>query len=191
MKKKNAKFVREQGGGNMTWLAKYFAIAAHEAAGQVRKYSGEPYWTHPVAVAQNVAPFVSDEGVEAAYLHDVLEDTNISEATLRQFFSPLTVDYVVGLTKISKSEDGPRAVRKAKDLAFLAKQCAEVQTIKCADIEHNVLDIIKADPGFARTYLPEKAALLAVLTKAHPIMRNRALAAVNKGLEYLENQDPQ
>ena len=172
--------------------AKYFAVAAHEAAGQVRKYSGEPYWTHPVAVAQNVAPFVSDEGVEAAYLHDVLEDTHISEATLRQFFSPLTVDYVVGLTKVSNPNEGnSRAYGKAKDLAFLAEQCAEVQTIKCADIEHNVLDIMKADPGFARTYLPEKAALLAVLTKAHPIMRNRALNAVKKGLEYLENQDPQ
>lgn len=174
----------------MTQKAKYFAVAAHEAAGQVRKYSGEPYWTHPVAVAAIVAPFVSDEGVEAAYLHDVLEDTCISEVTLRQFFSPLTVDYVVGLTKpalfISTRKERVDAARD-----FLAEQCAEVQTIKCADIIHNVTDMFAQDPEYAQYYALEKLEVLNVMTKAHPIMRNRALAAVNKGLEYLENQDPQ
>ena len=53
-------------------------------AGQVRKYTGEPYWTHPIAVAHLVKSVPhTPEMVAAALMHDILEDTKATEAEMR------------------------------------------------------------------------------------------------------------
>ena len=55
-----------------------FCMAAHAGVGQVRKYTGEPYAVHPIAVAALVRAYVPDASEEmliAALLHDVVEDT--------------------------------------------------------------------------------------------------------------------
>lgn len=148
--------------------AMIFAIAAHEAIGQTRKYTGEPYWHHcnEVVAMFLVGCIINGDGSvpeyasSAACLHDVLEDTKVSEATLRQFFSAGTVDLVVELTDISKPEDGNRARRKAIDRAHLAGSSTLAKLIKCADMISNSRSIINGDPAFATVYMKEKVELL-------------------------------
>ena len=70
---------------NLTTRAKVFANIAHD--GQVRKYTGEPYISHPVSVAKLVKDVgSSDTVISAAWLHDVVENTKFTaEDILNRF----------------------------------------------------------------------------------------------------------
>lgn len=145
------------------------ALTAHEAVGQRRKYSGVPYITHPVAVAQMLRGHesASDDMMVAAILHDVVEDTKLTLHFIREMFGETVAQLVFGLTKASRPEDGNRAKRKEIDLAFLAKQDWRVHTIKCYDRIHNLEGMCEEAPEFcAKTYIPESVDLLNVLMKA-------------------------
>jgi (p)ppGpp synthase/HD superfamily hydrolase len=160
---------------NLTYKAKLFAEAAHDAVGQVRKYTNAPYIVHPIEVAEIVRSVPhTDAMICAALLHDVLEDTQVTEATLRIEFGDEVTDLVVWLTDVSTKEDGKRAQRKALDREHLSKAPAEAQTVKVADLISNTKTIVKFDPEFAVIYLEEKLALLDVLTKADKTLRQRA-----------------
>jgi (p)ppGpp synthase/HD superfamily hydrolase len=144
-----------------------FATAKH--AGQTRKYTGEPYVNHCLAVAEIVAATGATETtIAAAVLHDTLEDTATTEAELLTAFGPEVTKLVIELTNIRTP--GTRAERKAKDRARLATVSAEAQTIKVADLIHNTGSIAEHDPEFAKVFIPEANALLAVLTKADPVL---------------------
>lgn len=141
-----------------------FAAMKHD--GQLRKYTGEPYITHPIAVAEIVrAAGGTPEMIAAALLHDVLEDTCTERGTLDILFGPVVGAYVEDL---SDFEIGPRKIRKELSRARLGAACAEVQTIKLADLAHNTESIVEHDPKFAKVYLKEKWDLLGVLTKGYP-----------------------
>lgn len=147
--------------------ARVFATAAHAAVAQKRKYTGEDYIVHPLHVATLVAEAGGTEvQVCAALLHDVLEDTQVTEATLRTEFGNDVTNLVVWLTNVSKTTcpTANRKTRKAADRDALAKSPAEAQTIKLADLISNTSSIVQYDPDFAKTYLPEKKELLEVLT---------------------------
>src|SRR6266516_7724463 len=76
------------------------ATAAHE--GQLRA-SGEPYITHPVAVAYELAALQMDpESIAAALLHDVPEDTDLTIPDLEKRFGREVAKLVDGVTKLSK-----------------------------------------------------------------------------------------
>lgn len=67
-----------------------FAKTAHEAVGQRRKYSNEPYIVHPMAIARLVKTVShTPEMVAAALLHDTVEDTNVELADIEQSFGPV------------------------------------------------------------------------------------------------------
>ena len=150
-----------------------FATKAHEGA--VRKYTGVPYITHPIAVAELVRVFdPTPEVWVAAVLHDVVEDTPVELAEIKQEFGPVVATYVDGLTDVSKPEDGNRATRKSLDRAHSAEQGAEVQTIKLADLIHNTASIAEYDPSFYKVYREEKKQLLKLLTKGDPTLMWRA-----------------
>jgi (p)ppGpp synthase/HD superfamily hydrolase len=154
----------DQQGGDLLSKATQFAAEAHQ--GQVRKYTGEPYVTHPLAVMELVQKVPhTTEMLVAAILHDVVEDTPVELTEILDKFGPVVATCVDGLTDVSRPEDGNRAERKALDRAHTAKQPAEVQTIKLADLIHNTLSIQQHDPSFYRVYKQEKKALLTVLTK--------------------------
>lgn len=160
-----------------------FAKAAHAAAGQLRKYSGEPYIVHPVEVAGLVrAVRHTDEMLAAAMLHDTVEDTDVSiEDIAREFGAE--VAYLVGwLTDVSRPEDGNRVARKAIDCAHTAMAPAAAQTIKLADLISNSRSIVANDPKFARVYLAEKAKLLDVLKKGDTTLWEQAHELLKKGL---------
>jgi guanosine-3',5'-bis(diphosphate) 3'-pyrophosphohydrolase len=154
--------------------AKAFAFAKHD--GQTRKYTGEPYIIHPLAVGELVASIGEpDAVVAAAILHDTLEDTKTTEAELVAEFGPEVAGLVVELTDVFVAgTGGNHEIRKAKECARLATVSAAAQTIKVADIIDNTGSIVERDPEFAKVYLKEKAALLAVLTKAAPALLAKA-----------------
>ena len=163
-------FTMELSGMDIVRKAQVYAMAAHAAVGQKRKYTGEPYIVHPAEVASIVArvPGATPDMVAAAWLHDVIEDTGCTFTDVHMAFGIDIATMVNWLTDVSKPEDGKRAVRKAIDREHTAQAPAEVQTIKLADLISNSKSIMAHDPEFARVYLEEKRLLLEVLTKGDP-----------------------
>jgi guanosine-3',5'-bis(diphosphate) 3'-pyrophosphohydrolase len=160
-------FTMDQSGMDVVRKAQVYAMAAHAAVGQRRKYTGEPYIVHPAEVARIVAgvPGSTPDMVAAAWLHDVVEDTGCTYTDVHMAFGIDIATLVGWLTDVSKPEDGNRAARKALDRAHTAEAPAEAQTIKLADLISNSRSIVQHDPTFARTYLAEKRMLLAVMTR--------------------------
>ena len=162
--------------------ARVFATAAHAAVGQLRKYTHEPYIVHPAEVVSIVRSVPHTPAMlAAAWLHDVVEDTGVTIETVRAEFGTDIATLVGWLTDVSKPEDGNRAVRKARDREHTASAPAEAQTIKLADLISNTRSIMAHDPKFAVTYLEEKRALLAVMTRGDPGLHARASELVNIG----------
>lgn len=143
-----------------------FATEAHK--GQYRKYTGEPYITHPLAVMEIVrgVPGHTEEMLVAAVLHDVVEDTDVSLMEIQEEFGDVVSDLVLHLTDISTPEDGNRLKRKRKDAEWYAQGSAEAQTIKVADFIDNTKDIAQHSPRFWETYKMEKLYALDLLQEA-------------------------
>ena len=160
-----------------------YAKKAHGT--QTRKYTGEPYINHPIEVARIVASVTNDcEVICAAFLHDVIEDTEVTFENIQSVgFGFHIARMVREVSDISRLVDGNRAVRKAIDLSHLAKASAGGQTIKLADLIHNTESICRYDLGFARTYMREKRALLKVLTKGNAELHKRAAELVHNYFE--------
>lgn len=165
---------------NKVERARIFATAAHAAVDQRRKYTNEPYIVHPTEVAAIVAgvPGATPEMIAAAWLHDVVEDTQVTEQVIREEFGDAVADIVMWLTDVSRPEDGNRARRKAIDRAHTAQAPAEAQTVKLADLISNTKTITAYDPEFARVYLEEKRQLLEVLTRGDAGLRAVAMSTV-------------
>ncbi|APQ14726.1 hypothetical protein BJP27_24465 (plasmid) [Pseudomonas oryzihabitans] len=139
--------------------ARVFATAAH--AGQVRKYTGEPYVNHCAEVAALVAEHGgSSAQVAAAWLHDTVEGTPVTIELIRIEFGEVVAALVAGLTDVSTPADGNRAARKAKDRAHTREQSQACKYVKLADLISNTRSIAAHDPDFARVYLAEKHQLL-------------------------------
>jgi (p)ppGpp synthase/HD superfamily hydrolase len=156
--------------------ARLFSVAAHSAIGQRRKYTLEPYWVHPAEVASIVRSVPHTEPMlAAAYLHDVVEDTQVTIEVIRNEFGDIIADMVDWLSDKSVVLDGNRATRKKMDADRLALAPHEVQTIKYADLISNTGTIVMHDPKFAVIYLKEKEYLLSVMDKGDASLRARAL----------------
>ncbi|MHA1835980.1 MAG: HD domain-containing protein, partial [Candidatus Odinarchaeia archaeon] len=145
-----------------------------------RKYTGEPYINHTVAVAQIVASVTDGCAViAAAFLHDAIEDTDRTYQDIFDAgFRHPVADIVLEVSDVSRPEDGNRATRKALDRDHLAKASPDGQTLKLADLINNTESICKYDPGFAVIYMREKLQLLEVLTKGDKTLHARALKLV-------------
>lgn len=148
---------------NLIERAALFAEQAHR--GQVRKYTGEPYINHPAEVAKIVSTLIrsTDEMIAAAWLHDVVEDTETSLAEIDHLFGAHVAFLVDGLTDVSKPSHGNRAARKELDRIHLAAGTHEIHTIKLADLISNSSTIARYDSNFAKVYFEEKRQLLNVM----------------------------
>lgn len=166
-----------------TRRALVIAAAAHE--GQVRKYTNEAYITHPMAVAEMLLEYgIEDPEMHAAaLLHDVVEDTEMTLEDVKAKFGGMVSILVRGLTKL-ELPGVPRAKRKEIEALRLAKAGAAVQTIKYADLLHNMKSIVVHDPKFARVFLREARVLHDVMEDGDPDLR----AALNDSLEFYEDQ---
>lgn len=169
---------------NLEEKAKRFATIAH--AGQTRKYTGEPYINHPANVAALLKTVPHTESmVAAAWLHDVIEDTNVSLHTIANEFGLLVATMVANLTNVSGPSDGNRKARKAVDLEHVAKAYPSTKTIKLADLIDNTRTVVQHDPSFAKIYLKEKESLLGVLTDGDPSLYRLAKQSLDTGFSEL------
>lgn len=106
---------------NLEKRARLWAIRWHDSIGQKRKYTGEPYWRHPEAVAALVQTVPhTPEMVAAAFCHDVIEDTPCTEAQLRAELGDAVGDLVMWLTDVSTPKSGNRETRKRIDRVHTA-----------------------------------------------------------------------
>lgn len=118
-----------------------FQYADQAHLGQYRQ-SGEPYITHPVAVAEVCADWKLDaQSIMAALLHDVIEDQGIARQELAEKFGPKVAELVDGLTKLDKLEfssiEEAQAENFRKMLLAMARD-VRVILVKLADRLHNM-----------------------------------------------------
>lgn len=156
-----------------------FAIKAHQDIGQVRKYTGEPYYYHCNNVAEIVRSVAgSDDMVAAAWLHDVLEDTPVTSEDLVKEFSTDVVVLVTYLTDPICPPDWNRAKRKEHTCklfkAIPSTWIKQVHTIKLADLIDNSHSIIEHDPKFAKVFISEMEDLIEALAWGYPTLHARA-----------------
>lgn len=123
---------------DLSILDRAFEQARISHEGQLRK-SGDPYITHPVAVAEILAELGLDPNtIAAALLHDTVEDTNYSQEQLRSEFGDEIASLVEGVTKLDRLTYGPTAEAETvrKMVVAMAKDI-RVLVIKLADRLHN------------------------------------------------------
>ena len=130
-----------QPGADLDVLARAYQFSAASHQGQQRA-SGEPYLSHPLAVANLLVDFKMDvTTVTAGLLHDVLEDTTATKADLEREFGKEIAELVDGVTKIGKLAFSSREERQAENFRKMLVAMARdlrVLMIKLADRLHNM-----------------------------------------------------
>lgn len=170
--------------------AQEFAHAGHDSIGQVRKYTGGPYWVHTDEVAKIIhkisVPELTQMALDhvtaeiVAHLHDLVEDVNVYPYDLQGIkdnFGEQVASWVHQLTHKYTNKDYPnlnRAERKVLEAHRLSQSHPWVQTVKVADLISNTKSIVDNDPNFAKVYLKEKGHLLDVLIDADETLLRRA-----------------
>ena len=116
-----------------------YAERAH--VGQTR-HTGEPYVTHPLAVASILADMHMDhQSLMAAMLHDVIEDTDISKSTIHEQFGETVAELVDGVSKLTHIKFEDYTVAQAENFQKMAMAMARdirVILVKLADRLHNM-----------------------------------------------------
>ena len=119
--------------------AYYFAERHHE--GQFRR-SGEPYITHPLAVAYILSDMHMDhQSLMAALLHDVIEDTDATKEEVAEEFGSVVAELVDGVSKISQIKFESRAIAQAENfrkMVLAMTQDIRVILVKLSDRLHNM-----------------------------------------------------
>lgn len=138
-----------------------FATTCHAEAGQLRKFTEEPYIVHPIEVAMTLKRFgITDDVIlSAAVLHDVVEDTEAALDDVERLFGPDVARLVDQVTNKPGENFTHRLIR-------LGAADWQAQAIKCADIVSNCTPLPALSPEWAATYLPKKAREVGVLTRA-------------------------
>ena len=145
-----------------------FQVGAQAHAGQERK-SGEPYITHPVAVAGILAELGLDaETIIAAILHDTLEDTELSREALAAEFGEVVAELVDGVTKLDKMRFGTRQEADAESFRKMLLAMARdirVILIKLADRLHNMRTLGAKDAASRRRIARETLEIFAPIAQ--------------------------
>jgi GTP pyrophosphokinase len=148
-------------GADSATLRRAYSIAENAHRGQTRK-SGEPYITHPLAVAQLLAELGMDTTtLVAALLHDTVEDTDYTLEALDSDFGPEVAHLVDGVTKFEKGVYGKDAETETiRKMIIAAGRDVRVIVIKLADRLHNMRTLGARSPssrariaGFTREVL--------------------------------------
>jgi guanosine-3',5'-bis(diphosphate) 3'-pyrophosphohydrolase len=135
-------------GGDANLLRRAYAIADQMHRGQTRK-SGDPYITHPLAVAQILAGLGMDTiTLVAALLHDTVEDTSYTLEALESDFGPEVTLLVDGVTKFDKVFYGEAAEAETiRKMIIAAGRDVRVLVIKLADRLHNMRTLDARSPA--------------------------------------------
>ncbi len=164
-------------------LLKEAYIVAREAhEGQMRT-SGEPYITHPVAVAHNLAKMHLDhETLMAALLHDVIEDTPVTKEELAEKFGNTVAELVEGVSKLDKLKFNNKEEMQAENfrkMLLAMVQDIRVILIKLADRTHNMRTLGALRPDKRRRIARETLEIYA------PIANRLGIHDVKNELEEL------
>lgn len=166
--------------GDLSIIEQAYKVASEKHAGQKRQ-SGEPYITHPLAVAQILAEMgLGPRAIAAALLHDTVEDTGYPLTDLAATFGDEVAMLVDGVTKLDKVKYGESAqAETVRKMIVAMSKDIRVLLIKLADRLHN-----------ARTWgfvPPEKAAKKATETLEiyAPLAHRLGIQAIKSELEDL------
>ncbi|MBT8410708.1 MAG: HD domain-containing protein, partial [Octadecabacter sp.] len=134
---------------NANLIRDAFAFGAEMHEGQFR-HSGEPYFTHPVAVAAVLAQQQMDDAtIVTALLHDTIEDTKASYAIVEQRFGREIADLVDGVTKLTNLQLNSNETKQAENfrkLFMATSRDLRVTLVKLADRLHNMRTIKSMRP---------------------------------------------
>jgi GTP pyrophosphokinase/guanosine-3',5'-bis(diphosphate) 3'-pyrophosphohydrolase len=134
-------------------LKQAYIVARDAHEGQMRS-SGEPYITHPVAVAINLAKMNLDhETLMAALLHDVIEDTSATKQDLADLFGDTVAELVEGVSKLDKLKFDNKEQMQAENfrkMILAMVQDIRVILIKLADRTHNMRTLESLRPDKRR-----------------------------------------
>jgi len=157
-----------------------FGAQAHE--GQ-RRLSGEPYISHPVAVASILADLRMDHRtIEAALLHDVIEDTPTLKEEIGTRFGPEVAQLVDGVSKLTQIKFKSRAEAQAENFRKMVLAMVEdirVIMVKLADRLHNMRTLDAVPPPKRRRIANETLEIYA------PIAQRLGMSAMRMELEDL------
>src|SRR5207302_3183359 len=171
-----------QPGADLDVLARAYQFSAASHEGQQRA-SGEPYLSHPLAVANLLVDFKMDvTTVTAGLLHDVLEDTTATKADLEREFGKEIAELVDGVTKIGKLAFSSREERQAENFRKMLVAMARdlrVLMIKLAERLHNMRTLDYLPPDKAKKIAQETLDIYA------PLAHRLGMAKVKAELEDL------
>jgi guanosine-3',5'-bis(diphosphate) 3'-pyrophosphohydrolase len=159
-----------------------YAVGARAHASQKRK-SGEPYITHPLAVATILAGLRLDaETIIAAILHDTLEDTGMTRVQLEASFGTTVTELVDGVTKLERVDFASRLEADAESFRKMLLAMARdlrVILIKLADRLHNMRTLSVMAPDARRRIARETLDIYA------PIAARLGMNAIRAELQDL------
>lgn len=169
-------------------LARAYALAACAHADQTRKgNAGIPYINHCCEVAEMVAESGAPaETVIAAVLHDVIEDSETTEAEVRAAFGNVVADRVAAMTDPPEWSSLPRREKKARQAEHMRHAEREVRRIKLADQTSNLRDIAREpeawDPDDAAGYIEGAELVVAACRGADPLLETAFDAAAAEAM---------
>ncbi len=138
--KKAQEYYPEFGEVEKKKIKKAFWYGYDKHAGQ-KRFSGEPYFIHPVKATENLFPIKPDiETIQACLLHDVLDDTDATEEDIKREFGAEVLFLVEGVSNVSKVQlKGPeRELENIRKLFVAMAKDIRVVFIKLADRIHNL-----------------------------------------------------
>ena len=158
------------------------AVFAAKKHGDQKRKSGEPYITHPMAVAEILMQIGMDaDTVSAGLLHDTLEDTDTTEDELATLFGKEVGEMVQAVTKISRITD-EKSIQEAetiKKMFFAMSKDLRVILIKLADKLHNMRTISGLSPERRRAFAEDCLDIFA------PIADSLGMQTIKSELEDL------
>ncbi len=164
-------------------LLKHAYIVARDAHDGQMRSSGDPYITHPVAVAINLAKMHLDhETLMAALLHDVIEDTEVTKDELAELFGHTVAELVEGVSKLDKLKFDNKEEMQAENfrkMVLAMVQDIRVILIKLADRTHNMRTLGSLRPDKRRRIARETLEIYA------PIANRLGIHDIKNELELL------
>jgi len=164
-------------------LLKHAYIVARDAHDGQMRSSGDPYITHPVAVAIHLAKMHLDhESLMAALLHDVIEDTSVTKDELAELFGHTVAELVEGVSKLDKLKFDNKEEMQAENfrkMVLAMVQDIRVILIKLADRTHNMRTLGALRPEKRRRIARETLEIYA------PIANRLGIHDIKNELELL------
>jgi len=155
----------------MELLEKAQRWAARGHLGTYRKFGDIPYIVHPEAVAEIIGQVTDDtEVLAAAWMHDLVEDTQITIDDIKNAFNDRIARLVWEVSKISDGCTCNRDTKVLMNTIHYGNSSKWAKAIKIADSIHNLPTMIRDNPKFAPRYVAEKKFLLTFISDGHPLL---------------------